>query len=384
MKAQELFIPAFTTLSPGMLLQRPRRRRPYPFSSPSIRYFYFARNGLWHLVKMLGLEGGEVLLPAYHHGVEVEAFLDAGAKVGFYRIGPRMEVDLDDVERRIGPDTRALHLTHFVGFPGPVRAMKQIARRHGLYLIEDCAHALLTLDGEAPLGRTGDVAIFCFYKGLPVPNGGALVINDPRIIHVPQPPPPPLSSTGSLLASSMLRYQALRGGRAGRALRRLALRLGKGTLRVSKVAPVLTGSEHFSRAHLDLGMSSVALRIALSQDFDRIRAAQRRNYLFLRAGFADLSEPLFPDLPPGVAPFFYPLVVDDNKRTAEQLNALGIEAVDFWRGSHPQCDLAAFPDVARLRRSIVEIPCHQDIPLPILRRVVAAVRDVLESARLAA
>jgi len=285
------------------------------------------------------------------------------------------------VERRIGPTTRALHLTHFVGFPGPVREMKQIARRHGLYLIEDCAHALLTLDGEVPLGQTGDVAIFCFYKGLPVPNGGALVINDPAIPNVPQPRPPPLSSTYSLMASSMLRYQALRGGRAGRALRRLALRLGKGTLRASKVSPVLTGSEHFSRDHLDLGMSSVALRIALSQDFDRIRAAQRRNYTFLKERLEDLSEPLFPDLPRGVAPFFYPLVVDDNKRIADRLNARGIEAVDFWRGSHPGCDLAEFPEVARLRRSVVEIPCHQDIPLPTLTRVATVVREVLGSAR---
>jgi perosamine synthetase len=377
MKAQEVFIPAFTTLSPHMLLRRPRPRRQFPFSSPSIRYFYFARNGLWHLVKMLGLEGREVLMPAYHHGVEVEALLDAGANVGFYRVGPRMEVDLDDVERRIGPTTRALHLTHFVGFPGPVHEMKEIARRHGLYLIEDCAHALLTRHGGAPLGQTGDVAIFCFYKGLPVPNGGALVINDPGLANVPQPHPPPLSSTFSLMASSMLRYQALRGGSAGRALRRLALRLGKGTLRASKVSPVLTGSEHFSRDHLDLGMSSVALRIALSQDFGRIRAAQRRNYAFLKDRLEDLAEPLFPNLPPGVAPFFYPLIVDDNKRIAEKLNALGIEAVDFWRGSHPRCDLSRFPEVARLRRSVVEIPCHQDIPLSTLGRVVAVVRDVL-------
>jgi dTDP-4-amino-4,6-dideoxygalactose transaminase len=140
---------------------------------------------------------------------------------------------------------------------------------------------------------------------------------------------------------------------------------------------VLTGSEHFSRDHLDLGMSSVALRIARSQDFDRIRAAQRRNYLFLKEGLQDLSEPLFPDLPPGVAPFFYPLVVDDNRRTAERLNARGIEAVDFWRGSHPRCELSEFPDVARLRRSVVEIPCHQDIPPRILARVVAVVRDVV-------
>jgi hypothetical protein len=183
------------------------------------------------------------------------------------------------------------------------------------------------------------------------------------------------------MASSLLRRLALRGGRPGRAARRLALRLGKGTLRASGVSPVLTGSEHFSRAHLDLGMSSISLRVALSQDFERIRAAQRRNYLCLLEGLRDVSEPLFPRLAPGVSPFFYPLVVEDSRLVARRLNALGIEAVDFWRGSHPRCDLSEFPEVAYLRRSILEIPCHQDIPISVLRRVVALLRDTLGNGR---
>src|SRR5262245_1679183 len=142
MKSPDLFVPAFPTLSPAGLLGLPKRDLPYPFSSSQARYFYFARNGLWHLVKLLGLEGREVLMPSYHHGVEVETLMDAGAKLKFYRVGRRMEVDLDDVQRRIGPQTAALHLTHFVGFPGPAREMKAIAENHGLLLIEDCAHAL--------------------------------------------------------------------------------------------------------------------------------------------------------------------------------------------------------------------------------------------------
>lgn len=380
MTTPDVFVPAFTTLSPAMLaraLAPAARNGAYPFSAPGIRYFYFARNGMWHMVKALGLEGREILVPAYHHGVEIEAYLDAGARLRFYRVGPRMDVDLADVARRIGPATRALHLTHFAGFPGPAREMKALAEKHGLLLIEDCAHALLTLQDDRPLGRTGDVAIFCFYKGLPVPNGGALVINDPALGTVPQPLPPPASSTLSILASSMLRNLALRGRRAGRAARRLALRVGRGTLHASGIEPVRTGSEHFDRDHLGLGMSPLALRIALTQDFDRIRERQRRRYLYLAERLRDVAPPLFPFLPPGVAPFFYPLVAEDNKRTADRLNALGIEAVDFWRGPHPACDMAEFPDVARLRGSIVEIPCHQDIPMRVLAREASLVREVV-------
>jgi hypothetical protein len=99
--------------------------------------------------------------------------------------------------------------------------------------------------------------------------------------------------------------------------------------------------------------------------------------VYLEERLRDLVPPLFPSLPRGVSPFFYPLVVEDSKATVTQLLARGIEAVEFWRGPHPACDMTDFPEVAWLRRSVVEIPCHQDIPLSTLRQVVQAVREVL-------
>jgi perosamine synthetase len=377
MKGLDLFVPAFPTLSPAGLFGLPKRNLPYPFSSPQARYFYFARNGLWHLVKLLGLEGREILMPSYHHGVEVETLMDAGARLKFYRVGRRMDVDLDDVERKIGPQTAALHLTHFVGFCGPAREMKAIADKHGLLLIEDCAHALLTNTGDQPLGQTGDVSLFCLYKKLPVPNGGVIVVNNPRLGNVDQPAPAPVSSGMSILASSILRNIALRGGAPGRKLRQVALRVGKGTMRASNVEPVLTGTEHFNREHLELGITRLALRVSLSQDMNRVRQELRRNYLFLEEQLRSLVPPFFPALPPGTAPFFYPLVVEDSRATVRELLAHGIEAVEFWHGPHPACDIREFPDVAWLRNSIVEIPCHQEIPLRTLRRVAEVVRKVV-------
>jgi perosamine synthetase len=373
----DLFIPAFTTLSPTMLLRRPRSTQPYPFSAPQVRYFYFARNGLWHLVKTMGLEGKEILVPSYHHGVEIEAMLDAGARLSFYRVGRLMDVDLEDVERKIGPQTAAIHMTHFNGFPGPAREMKAIAERHGLPLIEDCAHALMTRVNDEPLGKTGDVSLFCLYKGLPVPNGGAIVVNNPRYENVPNLAPPPTTSTMSLLASSMLRRMALKGGRPGRAMRQMALRLGKGTLKASKVEPVLTGTEHFNRDHLSLGCAKLALRISQSHDLDRVRQKLRRNYLFIQEQLSPVVPPLLPALPPGAAPLFYPLITEDSRETVTKLLAHGIEAVEFWRGPHPACDVKDFPEVAWLRKSIVEIPCHQDLEIEALRKVCAVVRTVV-------
>ncbi|MFN7134568.1 MAG: DegT/DnrJ/EryC1/StrS family aminotransferase, partial [Myxococcales bacterium] len=210
-----------------MLLKRYGAASPYPFEAPGVRYYYFARNAVWTLTRILGLDKGEVLVPAYHHGVELEALIDAGATPRFFRVNWKMQVDPDDVKKLITPKTKAIYLIHYAGFPGPAKELKEIAEAHGLPLIEDCALSLLSKDGERPLGSIGDASIFCLYKTLPVPNGGALVMNGDRPKGIPAPPEPPMASTLSHLASALLMNLELRGGAAGRMLRQSVRAVGR-------------------------------------------------------------------------------------------------------------------------------------------------------------
>jgi dTDP-4-amino-4,6-dideoxygalactose transaminase len=326
---------------------------------------------------MLGLDAGEVLMPAYHHGVEVEAVVDAGATPRFYRVGSRWDVDLEDVEKRIGPKTKALYLIHYAGFPGPVDEMRRIADKHGLPLIEDCALSLLSADGSVPLGTTGDIGIFCLYKTLPMPHGGALTVNGARQYSLPEPPLPPTSSTFSHTVSSLLQNLELRGGAFGRSVRGMVRGLGKGAVKAADIERVATGTQHFDRRHVDLGMSPFAHRIAQAQDLETVVERRRRNYFFLLGRLRDVSAPLFNQLAPGVCPLFYPVVVDNKEQVLERLRARGIEAIDFWKHFHPACDASAFPEVAKLRRSIVEVPCHQDLTPEVMAEVATVVRDAL-------
>jgi len=376
-ESTKLFVPSLPTLWPSMLLAPGRPSGYEPFGSPHVRYFYFARNAIWLTAKMMGLDKGEVLVPAYHHGVEIEALADAGATPRFYRVGSRWDVDLEDVRRKIGPRTRALYLSHYAGFPGPAAAMRQLADEHGLPLIEDCALSLLSADAGTPLGTTGDVGIFCLYKTLPVPNGGALTLNGPRQYSVAEPAAPPSASTFSHTVSALLQNLELRGGRAGRHLRSLVRGLGKGTLKATQIQRVATGTQHFNRKHVDLGMSALTRRIALGQDMASIVDRRRRNYFFLLGHLRDLSAPLFNELPAGVSPLFYPLVVNDKAEVLRRLRERGIEAIDFWNAFHPGCDASEFPEVAELRRSIVEIPCHQDLTPEVMGSVAAVTRSAL-------
>ncbi len=372
------FVPALPTLWPQMLTASARGAPAFPFEAPGARFYYFGRNAVWTLARILRLDQGEVLAPAYHHGVEIEALVDAGASVRFYGVGPKMQVEPDEVARLITPRTRALYFIHYLGFPGPARELRTLADAHGLPLVEDCALALLSRDGDRPLGTFGDAAVFSIYKTLPVPNGGVLVLSGSRPQGLPTPPEPPMLSTLSHLASALLQNLELRAGALGRLLRQAVRGLGKLTVSTAKIERVATGTQHFNRAHADLGMSALTRRIALAQDFASIVERRRRNFFLLLGHLRDVAPPVFAELPPGVCPLFYPLRVEDKAGVQSRLAARGIETVDFWRYGHPACLPGEFPDVDALRRTILEVPIHQDLTPAAMTALAEAVRDAVK------
>jgi dTDP-4-amino-4,6-dideoxygalactose transaminase len=127
--------------------------------------FERARHGLWHGLRALGLgDDDEVLVPAYHHGSEIEALVRAGLTCRFYEASEGLAPDERELEALLGPRTRALHLIHYLGFPQEATRWRAWCEERGLFLIEDAAQAWLgSLEGR-PLGSFGDIAIFCLYK----------------------------------------------------------------------------------------------------------------------------------------------------------------------------------------------------------------------------
>jgi hypothetical protein len=374
------FIPALPTLWPGMLSPLATDRAPaFPLSAPRVARFYFARNAVFHAVKLLGLEGREVLVPAYHHGVEISALTSAGAVPRFVRVDARMRLDLEDLEAKVSARTAAVYLIHYAGFPQATDEVAEVARRAGVPLIEDCALSLLSGDGVRPLGTTGAVGIFCFYKALPVPNGGALLVNDPDLaFSPPRPEAAPLASTLSHAAGSLLSNAAFRLGEAGEALRAGARGVVRAVRGASGLRPVSTGTSTFDPGAVGLGMSGLSLTIARHLDAAAIVAARRRNYFLLLGRLRDRVTPLFSEVPAGVSPLFYPLLCDDKAAVRARLAARGIEAVDFWRTGHPLCAPEEFPEVAALRRRVLELPVHQDLQPEDMAYVARCVKEVLE------
>jgi dTDP-4-amino-4,6-dideoxygalactose transaminase len=310
--------------------------------------------------------------------VEIGALAAAGAAPRFVRVDGRMRLDLDDAEARIGPRTRALYVIHYAGFPQPMDDVLALARRRDLLVIEDCALSLLGGEGTRPLGSRGHLGVFCFYKTLPVPNGGALVVNDPAVVGAPgSPAPAPLVSTLSHAAGALLANLALRAGEPGEAVRAGVRRAYAAARGASGIRPISTGTSSFDPGLVDLGMSPLTRFVAERLDAREIVAARRRNYFLLLGRLRDRVPPVFGELPAGACPLFYPLLVDDKAGVAARLARRRIETVDFWRTAHPLCPPGVFPEAEALRRRVLELPVHQDLSPEDVVNVAQAVLEAL-------
>jgi dTDP-4-amino-4,6-dideoxygalactose transaminase len=99
-----------------------------------IIYYYRGANAIFNAVKALGLKSEDiVLMPAYHCGIELEAVLKAGCQVRFYGIASNLEINWNDLDSQIGPQTKALFIIHYFGFPQDMEKVKKICEEKKLF-----------------------------------------------------------------------------------------------------------------------------------------------------------------------------------------------------------------------------------------------------------
>ena len=107
--------------------------------------------------------------------------LQVGATPVFADVDPGCgNLDPTAVESCITPRTRAILVVHYAGYVADVVRLREIADRHGIALIEDCAHALGARIAGKPVGSFGDFSIFSLQaiKHMTTVDGGMLAIRD--------------------------------------------------------------------------------------------------------------------------------------------------------------------------------------------------------------
>jgi len=126
--------------------------------------------------------GDEVITVSLTASATLSAIRQSGATAVYVDIEPKSyTLDCELLEQKITTRTKAIIPVHLYGHPAAMEQILEIARKHDLYVIEDCAQAHgATLDGK-PVGSFGDLGCFSFYptKNLgALGDGGAVVSND--------------------------------------------------------------------------------------------------------------------------------------------------------------------------------------------------------------
>jgi dTDP-4-amino-4,6-dideoxygalactose transaminase len=122
--------------------------------------------------------GDEVITSALTFCATVNSIIHSGATPVLADVDfNSMNIDPGQVEARITSRTRAILPVHFAGRPCDMKALMDIADRHGLKVIEDCAHAIESEQNGKPCGTFGDFGCFSFYVTKNVATGeGGMVL----------------------------------------------------------------------------------------------------------------------------------------------------------------------------------------------------------------
>ncbi|VVE21568.1 aminotransferase DegT [Pandoraea fibrosis] len=253
--------------------------------------------------------------------------LQVGATPIFADVDPMTgNLDPASVESLVTARTRAICVVHYAGYPGELAELRRIADKHGIALIEDCAHALgAKFDGQS-VGAFGDFAIFSFQaiKHMTTVDGGALVLKD--LTRVPE--------------AKQLRWFGLTKGvpRTEVDIRRPGYKYN-----MSNVAGIL-GQKQL------LGIDSLIERhISNGRYYD---SALRSVPGIQSAAISKGAEPSY---------WLYTLLADDSDDVERRLADIGVMASKLHRPNHFHSVFApyrrAMPGLHEFYRHLVHIPC---------------------------
>lgn len=139
-------------------------------------------DAIYIVLKMLGIgRGDEVITVANSWISTAETISQSGAKPVFVDIDEFSTIDIDKIEEKINKNTKAIIPVHLYGQAADIKKIKQIADKHNLFLIEDCAQAHFAEFEGQKVGTFGDAATFSFYPGKNLGaygDAGAIITNN--------------------------------------------------------------------------------------------------------------------------------------------------------------------------------------------------------------
>ncbi|MBI4970695.1 MAG: UDP-4-amino-4,6-dideoxy-N-acetyl-beta-L-altrosamine transaminase [Candidatus Omnitrophica bacterium] len=129
----------------------------------------------------------EVLVPAITFVATANAVFYAGAKPRIVDVDPQTgNISIEDLKRKINKNTRGIIPVHFAGNPVDLKTIRKIARKHKMFVIEDCCHALGAEYDRVPVGSSeySDLSVFSFHPVKHITTGeGGMITGNSKLIQ---------------------------------------------------------------------------------------------------------------------------------------------------------------------------------------------------------
>jgi len=324
-----------------------------------------------------------VLVPSYHCPTMVAPVLLAKLKVAYFGLRPDGLPNLASIDAASASQAKAMLVSHYFGLANSLAEVRRWCDERSIALIEDCAHCYFGEAGERPAGAWGDYAAASLSKFLPVPEGGLVASAHHPIRQLqlaPQGFKAQLKGWVDIfeLAAKFKRFAGLNNALA------LLFRLKK--LRAqppaaaegqpdSTAAGMMQSCDMARIAQAPL-QATLALKTLLPRG--RIIARRQQNFARYAARFTQIKDarPLLPLQTKAVAPYAFPLWVDDAERVYHALRALELPVFRWdriWPGT-PQIE----GDVGPLwSRHVLQLLCHQDLGEADIERTAQAILNLL-------
>ena len=142
-------------------------------------------DALWLAFRVLGVGAGdEVIVQSNTYIASVMGITINGATPVFVEPDEYYGIDAAKIEEKITPKTKAVLVVHLYGQACQMDKICEITKKHGLYLVEDCAQSHGAMYDGKMTGSFGDIGCFSFYPSKNLGafgDGGAITCNDPKI-----------------------------------------------------------------------------------------------------------------------------------------------------------------------------------------------------------
>lgn len=148
-------------------------------------YFFKGRVALYVILKAIGLKkGDEVILPGFTCVVVPNAIKYLNAKPVYVDIDANTyNINVNLIKKKITKKTKAIIAQHTFGIPADMDKINKIAKKHGIYVIEDSAHAIGSKYNGKEVGTLGDASFFSTQWSKPITTGlgGFCIVNNPDL-----------------------------------------------------------------------------------------------------------------------------------------------------------------------------------------------------------